>query len=123
HIVGQEPRATERQVARLLLERPELEARYGGWLASLHPAAWREVEAMARTAGKKFEIDLRPAIEYLGLKQVVEQVGLARVIEEFGAKQVVEQLGGREVVKQLGLDGILASLSPAERRELKRRLQ
>ena len=132
HLVGHEPRATERQVARLVLGRPELEARYGGWLASLHPAVWKEVEAMARTAGKKLNIDLRPAIEYLGLKQVVEQVGIGRVIEEVGigrvieevgAKQVVEQLGGREVVKQLGLDGILASLSPAERRELKRRLQ
>ena len=36
---------------------------------------------MARTAGRKLNIDLRPAIEYLGLKQVIEQVGVERVVE------------------------------------------
>lgn len=81
HLVGREPRATERQVARLVLEQPALEAHYAGWLASLHPAVWKEVEAMARTAGRKLNIDLRPAIEYLGLKQVIEQVGVERVVE------------------------------------------
>jgi len=150
HLVGREPRATERKVARLLLGQPALEARYGGWLASLHPAVWKEVEAMARTAGRKLKIDLRPAIEYLGLKQVVEQVGLARVIEEVGVKQVLDEVGlrpfieqvGRQriiecicqdhrlarraakvLVKRLGIDGIVANLSAAQRRELKRRLQ
>jgi hypothetical protein len=114
HLVGREPLATERQVARLVLERPELQARYAGWLASLHPTAWKEVEAMARTAGKKLKLDLLPAIEYLGLEQVIEQVGLDRVIE---------QVGKKELIKRIGLDDFLANLSPSERRELKRRLQ
>jgi hypothetical protein len=37
--------------------------RFLGWVASLHPAAWREVETMARATGKTLQIDLRPAIE------------------------------------------------------------
>jgi hypothetical protein len=100
-----------------------LQKRYGGWLASLHPAVWKEIEAMASVPGKKVKLDLRPAIEYLGLDRVIEQVGLDRVIEQVGPDRVIEQLGAKEVVKRLGLDRLLASLSPAERRELKRRLQ
>jgi hypothetical protein len=141
HLVGRESPATERLVARLLLERRELRERYGGWLASLHPTAWREVEDMARTAGKKLELDLRPAIEYLGLARVIDQVGLDRVIEQVGIDRVIaqigldrviaqvgldrviEQVGEKEVIKQIGLERLLAHLSPAERRELKRRLQ
>ncbi len=96
HVVGKEPPATERQVARLVVERPELQRLYAGWLASLHPAAWREVEAMARAADKKVELDLRPAIEYIGLAKVIEQVGA---------------------------DRFLADISPARRREILRRLQ
>jgi hypothetical protein len=123
HLVGREPLATERQVAQLLMQQRELQERYGGWLASLHPAAWREVEAMAHTAGKKVKLDLRPAIEYLGLDRVIEQVGLDRVIEQVGLERVIEQVGVKSVVKQIGMERLLANLSPAERRELKRRLQ
>jgi hypothetical protein len=150
HLVGREPLATERQVARLVLGQPALQALYGSWLASLHPTVWKEIEAMARAAGKKLNLDLRPAIEYLGLERVIEQVGLERVIEQVGLERLIEQmgiervvdqvglervieqvgidrvlaqLGEREVVKRIGVQRWLANLSPAERRELKRLLQ
>jgi hypothetical protein len=114
HVIGKEPPATERAVARLVLERPELQTRYGGWLATLHPAAWEEVEIMALAAGRAPMIDLRPVIEKLGLKELIRQVGVERVIEHIPMK---------ELVKRIGIDDILANLSPAERRELRRRLQ
>ena len=132
HVVGREPLATERQVARLVLEQPDLQQLYGGWLASLHPTAWKEIEAMARTAGKRLTFDIRPAIESLGLDRVIEQVGidrvieqvgLDRVIEQVGLDRVIEQVGDKEWIRRRGLDRLLASLSPAQRRELKRRLQ
>ncbi|HEV3255372.1 MAG TPA: hypothetical protein VG013_00700 [Gemmataceae bacterium] len=123
HIVGREPAAVEREVARLVLEEPGLQQLYGGWVASLHPGAWKEVEAMARTAGKTLNIDLRPAIEMLGLDRVIEQVGIDRVIEQVGIDRVIEHCGEKELIKRIGLDRWLANLSPAERRELKRRLQ
>jgi hypothetical protein len=122
HLVGNEPRATELEVARLVLERPELQQRYAGWVASLHPAAWKEVEAMARAAGKGLQIDLRPAIESLGLKFVLEQVGIRRVIEVVGIERVLDEMGDKEVAKRMGLERFLATLTAAERRELKRRL-
>jgi hypothetical protein len=114
HLVGQEPLATERQVARLVLEEQKLQKRYGGWLATLHPEAWKEVEAMARTAGKKLKLDLQPAIDYLGLDRVIDQIGLDRLIDH---------VGENELIKRIGMERWLAHLSPAERRELKRRLQ
>jgi hypothetical protein len=50
HVIGKEPPATEREVARLVVERPELQTRYGGWLATLHPAAWEEPERTRKAA-------------------------------------------------------------------------
>jgi hypothetical protein len=132
HVVGREPLATERQVARLVLEEPGLQRLYGGWLASLHPTAWREIEAMARAMGKRLKFDIRPAIESLGLDEVIEQVGIERVIEQVGLDRVIEQVGldrvigqvgEKELIKRIGLDRLIANLSPRERRELKRRLQ
>ena len=107
----------------MVIEQPELQERYGGWLASLHPSAWKEVEAMARAAGRKLVFDIRPAVESLGLDRVIEQVGIDRVIEQLGADRVLEQLGDKEVARRIGLERWLATLSPVERRELKRRLQ
>ncbi len=100
-------------MARLVLEQPGLQQLYGGWLATLHPAAWKEIETVARTMGKKALFDIRPAIESLGLDRVIEQVGLDRVIEQVGLDRVIEQVG---------IDRWLASLSPAQRREVERRL-
>jgi hypothetical protein len=141
HIVGHEPLATERQVARLVTEEATLERLYSGWVATLHPRAWKEMEIMARTMGRKLKLDLRPAIEYLGVGQVIEQLGLERVIgqvgidrviehagidrviEKVGVDRVIEKIGPSEVFKRMGVDRFLASLSAAERREPKRRLQ
>ncbi len=54
HVVGRGPLATELEVAQLVAQQPQLQELYGGWLASLHPTAWKEIEAMAR---KELKID------------------------------------------------------------------
>jgi len=123
HIVGVEPQATERQVAQFVVEQPELQKRYGGWLASLHSVTWKEVEAMARATGKQLVFDIRPAIDSLGLGAVIEQVGLDRVIQEVGLEPVLQRFGKQEVAKRIGIEDYLASLTDAKRKELKRRLQ
>ncbi|HZU34817.1 MAG TPA: hypothetical protein VFA18_02850, partial [Gemmataceae bacterium] len=123
HLVSREPPATELSVAQLVVEQPQLQARYGGWVATLHPRAWEEVETMARTARKDLEIDLRPAIRVLGLDYVLEQVGIDRLIDKIGVNELLEHVGEKEMVKRIGIDRFLASLSASERRELKRRLQ
>jgi hypothetical protein len=123
HIVGQEPLTTEREVARLVVEQPKLQQLYGGWMASLHQLAWKEIETMVRKTGKGLTFDVRPAIESLGLGHVIEQVGTKRVIEEIGSKRILEEIGSKRFIEEIGLENLLANLSPAERRELKRRLQ
>jgi hypothetical protein len=107
----------------LVAAQPELQQHYSGWMASLHPRAWEEIEDMVRRAGKPLNIDLRPAIEMLGLDHVMEQVGLQRVAEALGPERMVELIGTKRMVEAIGLENILASLSPAKRRELKRELQ
>jgi hypothetical protein len=148
HVVGKDPPEMEKAVAELVATQPELLQQYSSWLAALHPVLWEEVEAMARTAGKKFQIDLRPAIEHLGLNKVIEQVGLQRLIREVGIERmieaagiehvteavgiehVIEQVGIERVIEYMGpklddrgLDTLLANLTPSQRQELKRRLQ
>lgn len=119
HVVGREPLATERQVARLVVENSVLRQHYGAWVATLHDIAWKEVEQMAR---RELFIDFRPVVKSLGLARVLESIGVERVIEQVGIDRVIETLGEREVVRRIGLERILANLSAAERRELKRRL-
>jgi hypothetical protein len=141
HIVGKEPLDTERAVAQFVAEQPLLQQLYGGWVASLHSKAWKEIEAMVRRTGKGLNIDLEAAIDAMGLDRIIEQVGIDRVIEQVGIDRVIEQvgidqlieqvgidsliqhLGKKEVIRRIGVDDFLANLSPAERRELKRRLQ
>jgi hypothetical protein len=123
HIVGHEPLATELQVAQLVVEQPKLQQLYGGWMASLHPSAWKEIEAMVRKTGKGPWVDLAPAIEAMGVDRIIDQVGIKRVVELLGAKRLIDEVGSKRVVEEIGLETFLANLSPAARRELKRRLQ
>jgi hypothetical protein len=132
HIVGQEPLVTERKVAQLVVEQPELQQLYGGWMASLHSSAWKEIEVMVRRTGKGLNIDLEAAIDAMGLDRIIDTVGIERVIEILGAKRVMEatgtkrlidEVGTKRLIDEIGVEDILANLSPAARRELKRRLQ
>src|SRR5207253_1532606 len=118
HVVGREPLATERAVARLVLEQPGLQRLYGGWLASLHPTAWKEVEAMARATGRRLLFDIRPAIESLGLDRVVEQVGIDRVIESVGIDRVIESVGIDRVIESVGIDRVIEQVGQVGRDRL-----
>jgi hypothetical protein len=80
---------------------------------SLHPAAWKEVLAMAKTRRGGPEFDLRP---------IVETMGWAKVIEKLGTKQLIDQLDKKQMIEAMGIDAILANLTAAQRRELLRRL-
>jgi hypothetical protein len=68
---------------------------------------------MVRKTGKGVIFDMEPAIEAMGLDRIIEQVG---------AKRVIELIGFRRCIELIGMDNLVASLSPAQRRELKRRL-
>jgi hypothetical protein len=68
---------------------------------------------MARNRSRMPTIDLTPIIEFMGFEKFIEQVGRERVIEQVGLERVIEQVG---------LERFVASLTPAQRQELKQRL-
>jgi hypothetical protein len=124
HLVARESGATEQAVARLVAGRAELWERYSGWLASLHPAVYEEVEGMARQTRGPLRLDLSPIVRTMGMEWVIEQLGAERVIEQLGAERVIEQLGAKRVIEELGgAKEFVAALPPGQRRELKRLLQ
>ena len=132
HVVSKGPHATELSVARFVLERPALRKMYEQWVYMLHKQAWREVRAMAHAVDDEVPIDVKEVAEYIGVHRLVKELGLKRVIAEVGADQVVAELGLDRVIAEVGLDRVIAevgldrvigSLTPAQRRELKRRLR
>jgi hypothetical protein len=133
HLIAQESGATEQAVAHLVAGSPELWERYGGWLASLHPARFKEVQGMARQSKGALRLDLTPIVEMMGIGWVIEQLGAKQVIEHLGAKQVIEHLGAKQVIEHLGAKQVIdevggvkqlwAELTPEQRRQLKRLAQ
>jgi hypothetical protein len=115
HLIAPQPGEREADLARLVAGRAELLERYGGWLMSLHPAAYEEVEDMVRKMKGGLRPDLSAVIKLLGLGYVIEQAGVKRVIEQIGWQRFVAEGGG---VKQL-----VAKLTPAQRQEIKRLLE
>jgi hypothetical protein len=92
HIIGKESPATEVTLARLMMEQPVLWQLYGSWLALLQPATFEEVEAMARSAGKKVEINWQPLLDDIAgdtsgellnriLKAMIKNLGKDRFLE------------------------------------------
>jgi hypothetical protein len=58
-------------------------------------------------------MDLRPAIEELGIDTVIRQMGKA---------EVIRHIGPREFLDHYGVEEILANLPAAKRRELERQV-
>ena len=126
HIIGKEPEATERAVAEFVMRRPELVRTYGGFLATLHPGAWKEVEAMAKTKSKGFDFDMDAVVELIervGTARVIEGIGLERVIQAVGVDRVIESGNLDRVIEEKGVEWFLARISPERRRQLKEHLK
>jgi hypothetical protein len=141
HVLSREARDVEREMARLIIEQPSLWRSYGDVLATLHPAVLEELRAMVRTKKQEFKFHFEPIIDLLGmeevvaqigikrlidevgLKRVVDEIGLKRVVDEIGLKRVVDEIGLKRVVDHLGVDALVEGLTPAQKRELKRKLE
>ncbi len=113
HLIGRGRPEVERGVAEFLATRQLLWERYGGWLASLHQEAYKEVVNMAKTSKRGFNPSLDAVIETMGMDWVIEHVGL---------KRVLDQAGMRRVLDEVGVDKLAAALTPQERLELLRSL-
>jgi hypothetical protein len=113
HLVTEEPWERVQALVREVVRQPGFWEVYGAWLAQLHANVWEEIQQMIRTLGTEPNLDLRPLIAQVGLKQVIDQVGL---------KQVLETVDVGEVIAALESDWFLTKLTPEQIQELKRRL-
>jgi hypothetical protein len=113
HVLAREPLEQERQVGAFITETAERVDAYASLFAVVHPQVWREVEAMARQRRRGFEIDLRPAIEELGIDKVIRQIGEDELVRHIGVKKLLDHIGVEEFV---------ANLPAAKRKELERQL-
>jgi hypothetical protein len=132
HVLARASHTAELQVARLVGAEPPLWKAYGPLLLGFHPDAVEELLTMARTTNRKFDFHIEGfikafglggLIDKIGLERIVEQVGTKKLVEELGTKKLVEEVGTKKLVEELGVDRIFASMSPAERRAFKRKME
>lgn len=111
HLVTVEPLERALALAREVAQQPGFWKTYGAWLAQLHARVVEEARQMARALGNELELDLRPLIEMVGIKQVIDQMGPKQVIEQMGAKQVIDTIGRNSMSKLCQTRGALQALT------------
>jgi hypothetical protein len=105
HLIGKGPAETEREMAQFLVDHPKLWEEYAQWLAALHKATFREVEAMAKMKRRKFDFDLEPLIEAVGEKRVIDALGSERVADYLESDEFLKKLSPerrRRLIEKLG---------------------
>jgi hypothetical protein len=126
HILRRDSPSDESALAKLVMSDESLWEPYAEYLGSFHPGTLKELLAMARTAGKAFNLDIKPIIEVVGLKAVLDSLGVKRVVDEVGVKRVVDEVGLNRVIDEVGkqrvLDQLLDQMSPQDLAKLQRRL-
>ncbi|MBI2569723.1 MAG: hypothetical protein HYV63_22190 [Candidatus Schekmanbacteria bacterium] len=78
--------------------------------------ALREVASEKEIEMVRKAIDIKSAIEDLGLARVIEEVGLDRVIEEVGLDRVIAEIGRDRLCQALGPEWILEQAAEIMRR-------
>ncbi len=114
HLAGEESPVIEQALARVIVEEPGFWELYGSLLGALHPNIYEEANRMAKSKGKRGELDLRPFIEKVGLKKYLAAVDVGDVLATLGSKKFIEAVS---------VDELIAYLPVKVRRELKERLQ
>jgi hypothetical protein len=94
HVLGIEPRGKQQQVGMFMLADKGRFHAYGNVFSSLHPKAWEEVKAMAKNKREKFELDIRPSVEFLGLEKVIDQIGKKQLLEQLDVDDILANQKG-----------------------------
>jgi hypothetical protein len=117
HLLVKEEVEKTRAVAQEVAAEPELWRLYGGWVLELYPDLSAEVREMARAKGHGPNLNWRPVIEAVGLKQLIQEIGPKPLLDEVGVDRIVKEVGPERI-----LDVAVAQLTPKQLRELKKRL-
>jgi hypothetical protein len=114
HLLGREPAEKVRQVARFVVEEDRRLTAYGGALSALHPRVWKEVRVMAKGTRRDWILDIRPAVDFMGIDKAIEQIG---------EKEILDHMDKKRVLERMDVEDIFANLTPAKRQKLKRLLE
>jgi hypothetical protein len=68
----------------------------------------------------QFSINIRSAVETLGIKRVINEVGLKQVIDEIGLKQVIDEIGLKQVIDEVGIEVLANNLTLEQKEQLKK---
>ena len=79
-----------------------------------HRSVYEEANRMAKSKGKKGDLDLRPFLE---------KVGLRKFVEALEVREYIDTVGPKKVLKAMGVEQILANLSAEDRQKLKEQLK
>jgi hypothetical protein len=122
-VLGDEPAEKELALAELVVRQQSFWELYGPYVGSFHPRVFKELQAMARAAGKEPIPDLAPVLEWIGIKGVIDQVGANRLIDVMGSKPIIERLITNKKEREEVLAQVMSQLSAAERAKRRRRLE
>ena len=113
HLTGEESRAIDQELARVIVDEPGYWELYGPLLGVLHPSIFAEASRMAKAKGKSRGLDLRPFVEKIGLKEYLSVVDMHEAMKTVAPKKMVKDLGIE------GLRSLLAQLTDQEWQALK----
>jgi len=69
---------------------------------------------MAKGTRRDWILDIRPAVDFIGIDKAIEQIG---------KNEILDHLDKKEVLERMKVEDIFANLTPAKRQKLKRFLE
>lgn len=114
HVLRPPNHSGDEKLLRFVIQNPNRAEEFGPWLATLHPAIFKEFPEMAKAIEKGPRIELEPLIEFLGADKVIESIGIERLIEWVGIERLLDHLEPKMLV---------SGMSPAQRHRLLTELQ
>ncbi len=116
HLLFERPPEQERELARIIIERPRFLEWYRSILGVLHPDVWQEVKPMA--GAKRKSMEPKPDWNFL-----VEDYGVDALVKAMGVRRVIETVGPERIIKEMGVDWFISKLPPAQLKKLKEHLK
>lgn len=104
----------DEKLLRFVIQNPTRAEEFGPWLATLHPAIFKEFPEMAKAFEKGPRIELEPLFEFLGADKVIESIGIESLIEWVGIERLLDHVEPKTLVFRM---------TPTQRRRLLSELQ
>ncbi len=116
HLLDLDPAGAPAALGEVVLGTEELLQRFSKWLSTLQPELWKEIRQMASTSKRDSIIDWQAVGEFADLGEAVRLLPPEKVIQILGVERAIKAMGAEQA-----LDGLLATVSREQLREMLRR--